>query len=169
MKSMNKKRMLRLMRHLMYDKPKITIMYRCNDSDRVWEDAKLVVSLGATPEHCQTDEFLDDYTKIGVLAMSLGMTKEEMDEEWSKKTIARGRNRDVNHNKMPKVTNRDNKKEINHGSGWQGNTIRYPSKKRPRTTWARFYKLFPHLAERDGWNGKTSSKYDGQNKQKKSK
>jgi len=55
--------------------------------------------------------------------------------------------------------NRDNKHAIN-GEGFGGSypTYRYPSKKRSKKTWANFYKLFPDLAERDNWDGKTSDK-----------
>jgi len=61
--------------------------------------------------------------------------------------------------KKPKRECKDNKKVINWGSGSPGHsTIRYPSKKRSRQTWKNFYNLFPHLAERDKWDGKTSNK-----------
>ena len=38
------------------------------------------------------------------------------------------------------------------------NKVRYPSKKRSRQVWKRFYTLFPNLAIKDNWNGKTSNK-----------
>lgn len=58
----------------------------------------------------------------------------------------------------PVKEGRDNK-GVHVGSGYpQGNTIRYPSKKRSKRTWANFYKLFPRLAVADGWNGTTSNK-----------
>lgn len=61
--------------------------------------------------------------------------------------------------KKPKRERKDNKKSINWGSGSGGsNRIRYPSKKRSRQTWRNFYNLFPHLAERDGWDGKKSKR-----------
>ena len=36
--------------------------------------------------------------------------------------------------------------------------IRFPSKKRSRATWKRFYTMFPNLAKEDGWDGKTSKR-----------
>lgn len=56
------------------------------------------------------------------------------------------------------ITFRDNK-DIHIGNGGSGsNKVRYPSKKRPLSTWRRFYKLFPYYAERDNFDGKTSDK-----------
>ena len=50
-------------------------------------------------------------------------------------------------------------KDIHIGNGGSGsNKVRYPSKKRPLSTWRRFYKLFPYYAERDNFDGKTSDK-----------
>ena len=61
--------------------------------------------------------------------------------------------------KKPVRVRQDNKRVINYGSGSPGHsTVRYPSKKRSRATWKRFYELFPRLAERDGWNGKESKR-----------
>lgn len=62
---------------------------------------------------------------------------------------------------------RDNKGIYNGGGGSNRNKTRYPSTKRSLKTWKIFYEMFPYYAERDGWNGKTSSRYKGQQKQKK--
>jgi hypothetical protein len=61
--------------------------------------------------------------------------------------------------KKPIVERKDNKGSINYGNrSGHPNPIRYPSKKRSRATWKRFYTLFPHLAEKDEWNGKSSKR-----------
>lgn len=60
------------------------------------------------------------------------------------------------------IERRDNKKIINSKGdipSGSSSSIRYPSKKRSRNTWKRFYDLFPHLAEKDEWNGRTSKRY----------
>lgn len=72
-------------------------------------------------------------------------------------------------NGITRTVYRDNKEIPNKGSGGSGNYIRYPSKKRSLKTWTNFYTLFPWRAELDGWDGKTSSRYNGANKQKKKK
>ena len=61
--------------------------------------------------------------------------------------------------KKPVRVRQDNKRVKNYGNG-SGylRDIRYPSKKRSRATWRRFYTLFPYLAKRDNWDGKTSDK-----------
>lgn len=58
------------------------------------------------------------------------------------------------------ITRRDNKLSFNYGSGYSGNVVRYPSKKRSKATWRNFYRLFPYPAEKDGWNGDKSSRYN---------
>lgn len=64
-----------------------------------------------------------------------------------------------NYSKQNKITHRDNK-GVKIGNGWGGNRnpIRYPSKKRSLRTWKIFYTMFPVLAEKDNWDGKTSIK-----------
>ncbi len=61
--------------------------------------------------------------------------------------------------KKPVRVRQDNKRVKNYGNG-SGylRDIRYPSKKRSRATWRRFYTLFPYLGKRDNWDGKTSDK-----------
>lgn len=63
-------------------------------------------------------------------------------------------------NKKPIKEGRDNKGVYVGGGngGYRGNTVRYPKKKRSKKTWSNFYKLFPSLAEKDGWDGKTSKR-----------
>ena len=59
---------------------------------------------------------------------------------------------------MPKPDGRDNKDTYVGGGGSNRNKIRYPSKKRSKSTWKKFYALFPYAAERDNWDGNTSDK-----------
>ena len=49
--------------------------------------------------------------------------------------------------KMPKRVRKDNQDVRNVGTGnyHRGSTVRYPSKKRSKRTWRKFYELFPHL------------------------
>lgn len=68
-------------------------------------------------------------------------------------------------NHMPKAVNRDNKEICNDkGGGSNRNKLRYPKKNRSKKTWSNFYKLFPWAAEIDGWDGKTSSRYNPKKK-----
>ena len=57
-----------------------------------------------------------------------------------------------------RIYNRED--NFNYGSGYSGNVVRYPSKKRSKATWRNFYRLFPYLAEKDGWDGNKSSRYN---------
>lgn len=60
--------------------------------------------------------------------------------------------------KSPILDKRDNK-DLRVGTGGSNkNKVRYPSKKRSIKTWKKFYKLFPELAEKDQFDGKSSLK-----------
>lgn len=63
-------------------------------------------------------------------------------------------------NKKVYIETRDNKKQLNLGSGYRGNVIRYPSKKRSKSHWRNFYNLFPELAEKDNWDGNKSDRHN---------
>jgi hypothetical protein len=85
------------------------------------------------------------------------MSDDEMNKLWLEMTLEQHRNMYI-HKQKPKQERRDNKDVlVGSGNSW-GNTVRYPSKKRSLSTWRKFYKLFPRLAEADGFDGKTSSK-----------
>lgn len=60
--------------------------------------------------------------------------------------------------KSPVLDKRDNKDRRVGTGGSNRNKVRYPSKKRSIKTWKKFYKLFPELAEKDQFDGKTSLK-----------
>ena len=67
-------------------------------------------------------------------------------------TYYRGNKLDLKerYNKMPKRPRQDNKDFLNTQETYSGNRnkIRYPRKKR-KTAWKRFWKLFPHLKPED--------------------
>lgn len=97
--------------------------------------------------------------RIYELAAELGMSHEDLYKQWKHvepKNIHLRTDYTKNHTRVRK----DNGRSINYGSGGSGvNSLRYPSRKRSHATWARFYKLFPSVAEKDQWNGKTSKRY----------
>jgi hypothetical protein len=53
---------------------------------------------------------------------------------------------------------RDNKGVYVGSGNSHQNKVRYPRKARSKRVWNIFYKMFPSLAEKDGWNGETSAK-----------
>ena len=55
---------------------------------------------------------------------------------------------------------RDNKGVYVGSGGSNRNKVRYPKKSRSKRTWNIFYKMFPSLAEKDGWNRETSTRTD---------
>lgn len=56
---------------------------------------------------------------------------------------------------------RDNKVHTTYGYSSTCSRVRFPSLKRGRSTWKRFYEMFPRIAEEDKWDGKTSTRYKG--------
>ncbi len=74
---------------------------------------------------------------------------------------AKKKSNEIDVNKMPSKEGRDNKDVVVRGNGYSnGNKVRYPSKKRSRRVWKNFYKLFPWLAVKDGWDGKKSKRME---------
>ena len=95
--------------------------------------------------------------EIFSLAKELNFSKQELYNLWAKQNYIRYQNK-KDYNRRPQKEGRDNK-DVHVGSGGSNkNKVRYPSKKRSKSTWKKFYKLFPHLAEKDGWNGVTSKR-----------
>jgi hypothetical protein len=54
----------------------------------------------------------------------------------------------TNYNLSPKPERKDNKNRLNGSGGSNCNKIRFPKKKR-KTAWKRFFKLFPKLKEKN--------------------
>ena len=56
--------------------------------------------------------------------------------------------RGIGYKFMPYPENRDNKDVLNissGSSGYRGTTVRFPSKKRSKRVWRKFYALFPGI------------------------
>lgn len=77
--------------------------------------------------------------------------------EKNKKVQSRIKRRNE-YNKKPIPNNRDNKDTKVGSGGFNKNMVRYPSKKRSIKTWKKFYILFPELAIKDEFDGKSSTK-----------
>lgn len=89
----------------------------------------------------------EEYKKIGTLGKKYYGEKLEM--VWREKRERRYKNFSYGvRNQMPKLPKQDNKKTYIGGGGGNRNSIRYPSLKRSKTTWRRFYELFPSAERR---------------------
>lgn len=62
-----------------------------------------------------------------------------------------------NYKSMP-ARHKDNDGIYVGNGGSNRNSVRYPSKKRSKKVWAKFYNMFPWYAERDNWDGQTSDR-----------
>jgi hypothetical protein len=99
----------------------------------------------------------NERSEIYKLATELQISDDNLLKMWVGIYQARRKQKDLQ-NIMPKVERKDNKHIRVGSNGSNKNTVRYPSKKRSRATWKKFYLLFPSLAEEDNWDGKTSDK-----------
>lgn len=89
----------------------------------------------------------EDHKKILLLGRKYYGEKLEM--VWRELTQERWKRKPYYHRLMPKATNRDNKGSHNIKSGGSNrSSIRYPSLKRSKATWRRFYLLFPYAERR---------------------
>jgi len=86
-----------------------------------------------------------EYTKYLELYKFIGLPDEEILKEWYIIYNVSNYYSSSLYDKMPQAVHRDNKSALKVGScGYNKNPIRFPRKKR-KTAWKRFYKLFPHL------------------------
>jgi hypothetical protein len=87
---------------------------------------------------------------IIILSEELGIEDEELKKMWLE--VLKDKDElSKKYTLKPQKEGRDNK-GVYVGSGrggYRGNTVRLPSKKRSKRTWNIFYKMFPHLDQRD--------------------
>lgn len=62
-----------------------------------------------------------------------------------------------NYKSMP-ARHKDNDGIYVGNGGSNRNSVRYPSKKRSKKVWIKFYNMFPEYAKRDNWDGQTSDR-----------
>ena len=99
----------------------------------------------------------NEQKEIFKLASELGITDSDLRIMWVKRSNEQMFKKNL-YSKSPPKEGRDNKDVRVGGGGSNKNSVRYPSKKRSLKTWRKFYKLFPYYAERDKFDGKTSTK-----------
>jgi hypothetical protein len=99
----------------------------------------------------------EKHIQVYVLANKIGLTEKERNILWIKERYRKVQSQEEL-SKKPLKEGRDNK-DVHVGSGGGGSgKVRYPSKKRSRAVWKKFYALFPYYAKLDGWDGKTSKR-----------
>lgn len=152
---MNKDKQLRRLKHLVYEVDKFRIQY---DSKSVLEHLDLHINL-TDPK--STISFIRENHKGFCELKKLFIELEMTDIEYRKiALIERERYNDsrksLNINNLKET--RDNKGVYVGSGNRHGWAIRYPRKARSKKVWATFYKMFPHRAEVDGWDGEKSVK-----------
>ena len=98
------------------------------------------------------------FTEIKKLVLELNLTGDEYHkitvEEMNKKNFAFK----IKMNPFKEIETRDNKGVYVGSGNSNANKIRYPKKNRSKRVWSIFYKMFPRMAEKDGWDGETSNR-----------
>lgn len=150
---MSDKDKLRRLKYLLYKHHQVFYSYLPREEAlklyKEYKDSKTMTGRGW--------ERITEHVEIYKLSDDLKLLKEELYRLWNKATIEKALHRDE-YIKKPQKEGRDNKDVYVGNGGSNRNRERYPSKKRSTRTWKKFYKLFPRLAEADGWDGHTSKK-----------
>lgn len=97
------------------------------------------------------------------LKYSMQLSDEELAAIASEQATRQYRNWKMVGVNTPIIPNRarDNKCHRVYEYGAGCSIVRFPSLKRGRSTWKKFYAMFPRIAESDHWNGQTSDRYKG--------
>jgi hypothetical protein len=123
--------------------------------DRKLDVAKQVLSGKQYPKRYK--QSCENFIRIFEIADMLHLTESELLQKWDSLTEKRERLiKEIK--KKPISEGRDNKGVYVGSGGANKNMVRYPSKKRSKRVWKIFYKMFPRLAEKDGWDGEMSNK-----------
>lgn len=111
------------------------------------------------------DERIIPNDEVYISVLELKLTSKELYDLWTSCSDYRWSKRSqnsiagsINYNHMPNPTKRDNKSTYVGSGGSSSNRVRFPSKKRSRSTWKKFYNLFPEIGRLDNWDGKTSKR-----------
>ena len=115
---------------------------------------------------CHTTGFGADrykaYIEIKKLAVELELTDDEYYQICLEERIKINESVRAKTARNNAEETRDNKGvKVGSGNGEHQHPmakVRYPKKARSKRTWGIFYKMFPSLAEKDGWDGETSAK-----------
>lgn len=96
-------------------------------------------------------------------SMELHLSDKELSEMAKEQAAKQYNNWKREGTNTPVIPNRarDSKCHATYEYGVGCSRVRFPSLKRGRSTWKRFYTMFPRIAESDHWNGQTSDRYKG--------
>jgi len=152
---MKRERQLRRLKHLVYEVDKFRIQY---DSKTVIEHLDLQIKLS---DGKSSLAFIrknhKEFCELKKLFLELGLT----DIEYRKIALIERERYNTSRDSL-RLNNlketRDNKGVYVGSGNRHGWAIRYPRKARSKKVWSIFYKMFPHRAEVDGWDGEKSVK-----------
>jgi len=152
---MNRDKKLRRLKHLVYKVDKFRIQYEKKTViEHLDSQIKLTDSVSGISFIRQNHK---DYCELKQLFIELEMSDLEY-----RKICYTEREQYNSSRESLKLNNlketRDNKGVYVGSGNRHGWAIRYPKKARSKRVWATFYKMFPHRAEVDGWDGEKSLK-----------
>lgn len=152
---MKRDKQLRRLRHLVYEVDKFRIQY---DNKPVIEHLDIHIKLTDSKSSLS---FIREHHKSFCELKKLFIELEMTDIEYRKIAHIERERYNASRESL-KINNlketRDNKGVYVGSGNRHGWSIRYPKKARSKKVWSIFYKMFPHRAEVDGWNGQTSLK-----------
>lgn len=161
MNDKEKEKKLRRLKHLMYcvGRPFFVPQKGKTGAELMKQDMDSWLSLSKSKFFFGSKSRADRHEVYRLIA-EIGLDIETAYRMWCEQSFSKHLNK-VDWNAKPAKEGRDNKGVyVGHG-GSNGNKVRYPSKKRSKRVWRIFYSMFPYHAQRDGWDGESSSRYDG--------
>lgn len=159
---MNNRKKLRLLKYSMSQVRLPFQVYYYNENFSTFKERKLkdvteVLEGGYKKYGRVFTKQSEHFMNVFKLSEELGINDDDLKTMWLKTIEEHDKQRKL-YTIKPQKEGRDNKGVYVGSGGGNKNMIRYPSKKRSKRTWKTFYTMFPHLAERDGWDGNSSKK-----------
>ena len=162
-KSNDGEKKLRRLRHLMYSAgpPLFPAFERMKPEDALKRDLEAWMSISKSKFY-EGSKSRGDRREVYSLILELKLDLREAYEMWWEQHQKRSKSRQLQKPK-PLKEGRDNKGVYVGSGGSNRNKVRYPSAKRSKRVWKIFYSMFPYYAEKDGWDGHKSSRYNPEN------
>ena len=159
---MNNKEKLKRLKHLCYNTHTPIYGFGLRTlGEAIENDKKIIKNLYKNEK--KGSKHLKIRNEIYQLAEELNLSVEEFSDLWCEKYFEKTNN-GYKYRLKPQKEGRDNKGIYVGNGGSNNNKVRYPSKKRSKRVWKIFYSMFPFYAERDGWDGEKSSRFNQKEK-----
>lgn len=163
-KNKDRDKKLRRLKHLMYSAghPHFPLSEKITPEEALKRDLETWLSISNSKFYVGSKSRSDRHEAYKLI-LELKLDLRSAYEMWCEQSWKRSKARQFQKLK-PIKEGRDNKGVYVGNGGSNGNKVRYPSQKRSKRVWKIFYSMFPYYAQRDGWDGEKSSRYNPKSK-----